>query len=79
MSEQLYLIWSHEHQGWWAPDRAGYVLNARDAGRYSRAEAGDIVVDEVPFGIEVAVPEEAAMMHGTAYVWGMAPRETQVL
>lgn len=38
MSDE-YLIWSHEHGAWWRPNRAGYCLAVKDAGRYSQDEA----------------------------------------
>lgn len=31
-----YLIWSHEHGAWWAPDERGYVKKVSQAGRYPR-------------------------------------------
>ena len=41
----LYVIWSVEHQAWWAPMRQGYVRDVLRAGRYSRSEARAIVDD----------------------------------
>lgn len=38
-----YKIWSHEHQGWWAPHRQGYVKLRKEAGVYPEAEAREIV------------------------------------
>lgn len=37
-----FLIWSHEHAGWWGPARHGYTLNLEAAGIYSWAEAREI-------------------------------------
>lgn len=37
------LIWSFEHNGWWAPGRQGYVSDVDAAGRYFLAEARQIV------------------------------------
>ena len=37
------LIWSEEHGAWWKPGRMGYTRSIRDAGRYSLAEAMEIV------------------------------------
>ena len=34
MGLQEYLIWSHEHTAWWAPNAQGYVKEVKDAGRY---------------------------------------------
>lgn len=39
MSSALYLIWSNEHRGWWAPGRMGYVRQVSKAGRFTRDEA----------------------------------------
>jgi hypothetical protein len=38
-----YVIWSFEHQAWWAPDRRGYTEMLDQAGRYDDAEAQQIV------------------------------------
>jgi hypothetical protein len=38
-----YVIWSIEHGAWWAPDAMGYVWTLKGAGRYTRAEAEQIV------------------------------------
>ena len=42
MFEQQYLVWSNEHRAWWRPNSAGYTIDVRQAGRYSRKEAMDI-------------------------------------
>jgi hypothetical protein len=34
-----YLIWSFEHDRWWAPNRGGYVARQADAGRYQLTDA----------------------------------------
>lgn len=55
----LWLIWSLEHGAWWAPQRNGYTRDPRAAGRYSRAEALDIVRDaNVAAFNECAIPEQ---------------------
>jgi hypothetical protein len=33
------VIWSFEHDGWWAPGKSGYVNELAQAGRYDLAEA----------------------------------------
>jgi hypothetical protein len=38
-----WLIWSMEHGRWWRPDSAGYTKLRSEAGRYSFADALDIV------------------------------------
>lgn len=40
-----YLIWSNEHNSWWAPNRLGYIQNIMLAGLYTRQEAMEIVKD----------------------------------
>lgn len=67
----LYVIWSHEHTAWWAPNGQGYVRDLAKAGRYSAAEAGRWVVQAYPPGIEVAVDELIAIRHGTDRIFGM--------
>jgi hypothetical protein len=42
MSKTLFLIWSYEHNAWWAPGRSGYTSDLRKAGRYTEAEAQEI-------------------------------------
>lgn len=39
-----YLIYSHEHQGWWLSHGAGYSVYSNLAGRYSKEDAAAIVV-----------------------------------
>ncbi|KKK82129.1 hypothetical protein LCGC14_2806510, partial [marine sediment metagenome] len=51
-----YVIWSHEHQAWWRPDCCGYTQEVSEAGKYTKAEAGNIVASATPHGIEVIVP-----------------------
>lgn len=41
--EDAWLIWSLEHEGWWAPDWNGYVEKRKDAGLYSFDEACKII------------------------------------
>jgi hypothetical protein len=52
MSNEKYLIESMEHtppgatdKVWWRPDRRGYTNKVAEAGRYSKAEAEEIVKD----------------------------------
>lgn len=40
---EKWLIWSIEHNGWWAPAERGYVHNKDDAGVYSYEQACEIV------------------------------------
>jgi hypothetical protein len=46
--EDLYLIWSNEHRGWWGPNRRGYSPGLLGAGTYSRDAALDICRDAIP-------------------------------
>lgn len=38
-----YLVWSNQKGMWWRADRRGYTQIIDEAGRYTRAEAEDIV------------------------------------
>ena len=40
---EKWMIWSIEHNMWWAPARKGYVQMRADAGVYSYEEACEIV------------------------------------
>ena len=66
-----YLIWSHEHGGWWAPGRMGYVEKAEDAGRYTYGEVCHIVVPHIPPGEEVAVLAHRAEDLNKSTIWGI--------
>ena len=58
-----YVIWSFEHGGWWGPGRIGYTPYLTRAGRYSQAEADQIVADANRYSLtpnEVAVPDPEA-------------------
>lgn len=39
----MVLIWSLEHDGWWAPGGNGYTRELAEAGRYSEAAAAPIL------------------------------------
>lgn len=43
-----WLVWSHEHNGFWAPGRWGYTRFIEQAGRFSRDEAEAICRDAQP-------------------------------
>jgi len=58
-----YVIWSFEHQQWWAPNERGYVVNLDRAGRYTRQDAGRIVIDSV-FLDEVGMLYSEAVSQG---------------
>ena len=61
--ESQYVIWSFEHNQWWAPNRQGYVSSLKNAGTYSREEAAMIVIDSVLLE-EVAMLKQLASRHG---------------
>lgn len=42
-----YVIWSFERCQWWGPNERGYVDDLADAGRYTRHDAGRIVIDSL--------------------------------
>jgi hypothetical protein len=83
----FYLIWSHEHGGWWAPGGCGYVRSPKNAGRFSRENALHICANAMPGTAErirampdIPVREEDVRMildryHGE-YPW-VAAREWQ--
>jgi hypothetical protein len=37
-----WVVWSFEHDAWWAPGRLGYVQDLAAAGRYTKLEAIEI-------------------------------------
>ena len=43
MKNTQWLIWCHERNKYWADNKAGYVESRMEAGRYSFAEALEIV------------------------------------
>jgi hypothetical protein len=45
---EWYLIWSHDHGGWWLRGRSGYTRDPRKAGRYGYEEALAICIRSVP-------------------------------
>lgn len=52
-----YLVWSHEHGGWWRPGNMGYTPDILLAGRYGRSTAIDICRQARPGRPEHAWPE----------------------
>jgi len=61
-----YLIWSYEHNSWWAPNHRGYTPEFDEAGRYSAQEAGDIVTQSIMMD-ELVVPEFWAKRYGSPH------------
>jgi len=60
-----FLIWSKVHRMWWRAERQGYTPHLEEAGRYSRAEAGDIVTGS-------GIPGEQVAVHLPAADWWLA-------
>jgi hypothetical protein len=54
----MYVIWSYEHQAWWAPGRHGYTRDLSAAGRYAEIDARDILSGANGYGEieEVMIP-----------------------
>lgn len=42
MAESKWVVWSFEHDAWWAPNERGYVQDLKNAGRYTEAKAVEI-------------------------------------
>lgn len=57
--ERLWLIWSLEHRAWWAPGHRGYTSIRTCAGRYTEAEAREIVNGANRYLPESYPPNEA--------------------
>lgn len=53
-----YLIWSHEHCGWWRSGRCGYSPNLWDAGFYDAADAQQIV-EQAAIGWNLSMADTA--------------------
>ena len=43
MKPRLYLVWSEEHLSWWKANKCEYTRSIFYAGRFSEAEAEEIV------------------------------------
>ncbi len=54
-----WLIWSHEHNGYWPRSQSGYVA-LRDAGRFTLEEAVNILA-EANQGMRNGLPEETIL------------------
>lgn len=77
MNERLFVIWSWEHNAWWAPHREGYTDSLADAGLYSFDEAADIVIGHIPAGEEVAVLEAEAHLRGVPRNYSTVPHREE--
>lgn len=75
MSDRTFLLWSIEHDAWWAPNRIGYTRELHEAGRYPEAEARAIVKDaNVVAFHEAAIPLACVDEANAAGLW-IADRE----
>ena len=43
-SKNMYLVWNHERQKWWARSHHGYTDDKSQAGRYTIAQANHLCV-----------------------------------
>jgi len=46
--DDIYLVWSNEHDGWWKAGGWGYSAALKSAGHYTRDEALDICKRALP-------------------------------
>ncbi len=58
-----YLIWSFQHNKWWAAKERGYTGDFILAGRYTKERAGEIVTSSI-------LCEEVAVIEQLARSWG---------
>lgn len=58
MSDDLYLVWSNEHMGWWMPGGWGYSPALRSAGRYTRDSALRICREAIPTAAHIGLISE---------------------
>lgn len=64
--EEHYMIWSYEHNAWWAPEARGYTRNHMAAGNFTRDQALWHLSNSLVGGAmdEIIVPENLAMKLG---------------
>jgi hypothetical protein len=62
------VIWSFEHHAWWRPGRWGYTNVLAEAGRYTQAEADQIVAeaDQIVARVNVVAIHERAIVRTEA-------------
>jgi hypothetical protein len=58
MDEDLYLIWSNEHAGWWKAGGWGYTPGLRAAGRFTRDQAIAISQRALPTALHTKLISE---------------------
>jgi hypothetical protein len=54
----LYLVWSNEHRGWWKPGGRGYSPGLQSAGRFSREQAIKICRQALPTSAHIKLIAE---------------------
>lgn len=59
---QQYLVWSNEHQAWWAPYECGYISIISQAGRYDRSMAARICQSANAYLAEGREPNEVMVL-----------------
>jgi hypothetical protein len=64
--DEVFFIWSYEHQAWWRPGSRGYTEDWKQAGRYPREHAQSIVDDSL--GMEIMLPVEVVVQLLDAYL-----------
>lgn len=74
-----WVIWSYEHDSWWAPNSAGYRTSLLLAGVYTEAEAKKIEASANTHVDRKRYPEghEKAMILADAIAWITADWPTQ--
>jgi hypothetical protein len=58
VANQIYLVWSNEHQGWWRHGSSGYTRGLRNAGRYTRDAALQICREAIPTAAHIGLISE---------------------
>jgi hypothetical protein len=56
--DEIYYIWSVEHNAWWGPAERGYYRGLASAGEYSRDHALSICRDAIPSSAHVGAMAE---------------------
>jgi hypothetical protein len=57
-NEDVYLIWSNEHRGWWAKGGYGYVPGLSRAGRFTHKDAIQICRDAMGSSMQLGTIAE---------------------
>jgi hypothetical protein len=57
-NEDVYLIWSNEHRGWWRSAGHGYSSYLKEAGHFTRDKALGICRDAIPTAWDIGIISE---------------------